>query len=319
MQNHHKFSTFAWLVLVYNLMVIAWGAYVRATGSGAGCGAHWPLCNGEIIPRSPEIETMVEFSHRVSSGLTLVLAILLVIFAYRRFSRGSLVRKGAVFTLFFTLTEAMVGAGLVLFELVAQNASITRALSMMLHLINTYLLLGSLTLTSWWSSQGETGWLRWPGVQGVVLMVALVSLLVLGASGAIAALGDTLFPVASLGEGIQQELSPTAHFLVRLRVLHPLIAASAGVYLLVAVTWLRRRVRTPAFMRLTNILLGIFVFQLILGAVNVILLAPVWLQMVHLVVSDLIWITLVLSVEVVFSRRESLKGFTHQPIEVAVE
>ena len=118
-----NFAKFAWGVLVYNLLVILWGAYVRATGSGAGCGSHWPLCNGEVIPRAPQIETIIEFTHRLMSGLSLLLVILLLIWAFRAYPRGSIVRKGAVLCMVFIITEALVGAGLVLFEWVAHDAS----------------------------------------------------------------------------------------------------------------------------------------------------------------------------------------------------
>ena len=56
------FTRFAWAVLAANLAVVAWGAFVRATGSGAGCGQHWPPCNGAVVPRSPTAETAIEFS-----------------------------------------------------------------------------------------------------------------------------------------------------------------------------------------------------------------------------------------------------------------
>ena len=317
--SQRKFAVYAWSVFFYNLLVIAWGAYVRATGSGAGCGAHWPLCNGVIIPREPRIETIVEFSHRVSSGLTLVLVAILVIWAWRAFGKGSLVRKAAVFTVVFTLTEAMVGAGLVLFELVAENTSLVRAFSMMVHLVNTYLLLGALTLTAWWAARGEPERLAWPGINGVILVVGLVGMLVLGASGAVTALGDTLFPAASLAEGIQQDLSPTAHFLIRLRVLHPVIAASVGVYLLAAVFWLRSGRRMTIQTKITNLLIGLFACQLALGILNIYLLAPVWLQMIHLVMSDLIWAALVLATESWFGFRAVLERPANQAVEVGIE
>ena len=319
MSSQRKFAVYAWSVLFYNLLVIAWGAYVRATGSGAGCGAHWPLCNGVIIPREPRIETMVEFSHRVSSGLTLVLVVILVIWAWRAFVKGSLVRKAAVFAVVFTLTEALVGAGLVLFELVAENTSLTRAFSMMVHLVNTYLLLGALTLTAWWAARDEPERLVWPGVNGVILVVGLLGLLALGASGAVTALGDTLFPAGSLAEGIQQDFSPTAHFLIRLRILHPVIAVSVGVYLLAAVFWLRSGRRTPIQTIITNLLIGLFACQLALGIMNIYLLAPVWLQMIHLVMSDLIWAALVLAAETWFGFRGAIERPADQPVEVGVK
>ena len=319
MRSQRKFTVFAWGVFVYNLLVIAWGAYVRATGSGAGCGAHWPLCNGVVIPRDVQIETMVEFSHRVSSGLTLVLVLILVIWAFRAFPKGNLTRKAASFAVFFTLTEAAVGAGLVLFELVAQNTSVTRAFTMMVHLVNTFLLLGALVLTAWWAARGAPMRLIWPGANGAVLLVGLTGLLLLGASGAVTALGDTLFPAASLAEGIQQDLSPTAHFLIRLRVLHPVIAITVGIYLLASVIWLRRQAGTAEGMKITSMLLALFAGQLILGVLNILLLAPVWLQMVHLVMSDLIWASLVLTAGTRFADGTAFERFTDQRVKVGIE
>ena len=109
-------------MLAYNLAVILWGAYVRASGSGAGCGAHWPLCNGEVIPRAPSIATLVEYSHRLTSGLALLGVVALMVWTWRVWGRGHPARRGALLSLIFILTEAAVGAGLVLFELVADNA-----------------------------------------------------------------------------------------------------------------------------------------------------------------------------------------------------
>ena len=90
------------------------------------------------------------------------------------------------------VTEAAVGAGLVLFQLVADNATMARAMFVAVHLLNTFLLLGALTLTAWWVSIGV------PFAAGrrgrANLVMACAALLIAGASGAVAALGDTLFP-----------------------------------------------------------------------------------------------------------------------------
>jgi len=319
MRSKRKFSIFAWSILGYNLLVIAWGAYVRATGSGAGCGAHWPLCNGVVIPQQPQIETLVEFSHRLSSGLTLVLVILLVIWAWRAYSKGDLVRKAAAFTLLFTLTEAAVGAGLVLLELVAKDTSAMRAISIGIHLVNTYLLLAALALTAWWSTRGIPARVTWPGSQGILLVIGLTALLTLGASGAITALGDTLFPSASLTEGLQQDLNPTAHFLIRLRVWHPVIAVTTAVFLFGVVLWLRRQTGSVTHQKITAILLSLFTLQLGLGATNIILLAPVWLQMIHLVMSDLIWVSLILTTELWFGGRVFSERLANQVVKIGVE
>ncbi len=294
------FRNYAWIVLVYNLGVIVWGAYVRATGSGAGCGAHWPTCQGEVIPRAPQIQTLIEFSHRLSSGLVLLLAIGMVVWAWRAFPRRHAVRWSASFILLFTITEALVGAGLVLFGLVAENDSIYRAMAMITHLINTFLLLGSLTLTAWWSTVGAPERFYWHGKANSFLLVGLFGLLMLGATGAVAALGDTLFPSQTLEEALRQDLSPASHLLIRLRVIHPFLAVSLGVYTAGLAAWLRRSYSATYLKTVSVYVMGVFAVQLALGVINVLLLAPVPIQLLHLLTSDLIWIGLVLMAGIVF-------------------
>lgn len=296
-----NFARYAWGVLLYNLLVILWGAYVRATGSGAGCGSHWPLCNGEVIPRSPEIATLIEFAHRITSALSFVLVVILFILALRIYQGNSQVRRGAIFSLVFIVTEALIGAGLVLFEWVAQNASIGRALAMSVHLLNTFLLLAALSLTAWWASVEEKVALSSLGWGSVWLGVGLLGLLALGVSGALTALGDTLFPVATLREGVAQDFSPTAHFLIRLRLSHPTLAIATGVYLVLLAAFIRRRVSDKRVSDLSKALTVAFLVQLGIGSVNVLLLAPVWLQLVHLFFADLTWILLVLLVATTLS------------------
>jgi heme A synthase len=289
-----RIAAYSWLVLGYNLAVIVWGGYVRASGAGAGCGSHWPLCNGEAIPHGAQIATLIEFTHRFTSGLALILILGLAAFTIRTYSFKHPVTLGACLALLFIFTEALVGAGLVLFELVAHNASIARALFMSVHLTNTFLLLAALTLTAWWASSG-----RWPLLKGQrrwlwLFAGALFAALVLGVSGAVAALGDTLFPSISLAQGVRQDLSGTAHFLIRLRLLHPLIAIATSCYLL-ATAAAASFVRPEPWVRRFSLLLALCVLaQLGLGLLNVILLAPIWLQLVHLLWADLVWITLVL-------------------------
>ncbi|MBV9958983.1 MAG: COX15/CtaA family protein, partial [Acidobacteria bacterium] len=145
----NRFAAYAWGVVGYNLLVIVWGAYVRASGAGAGCGSHWPLCNGEVIPHSKGIETLIELTHRLTSGLSLLLIVGLAVWAFRAFQKGHPVRRGAVLSLLFILTEALIGAVLVRRELVAGNASLSRAVVMSIHLINTFTLLAFLALTAW--------------------------------------------------------------------------------------------------------------------------------------------------------------------------
>jgi len=288
------FARFAWGVLAYDLAVVAWGAYVRATGSGAGCGRHWPLCNGEIVPQSPRIQTLVELSHRVSSGVALVLSAALLVWALRAFPRGHLVRKGAAVGMGLMLMEAGIGAALVLFELVAHDASMKRALSVSLHLGNTFLLLAATALTAWWASGGARPSVR--GQRAVVSLLAapVVAMFFVGASGAITALGDTLFPPSSLAAGLAQDLAPGAHAFIRLRALHPLLASlTAGV--IIITSGLVRALRPSRSVRvLSRVAAVLAIAQVAAGLLDVATLAPVWLQLVHLVMADAVWVALVL-------------------------
>jgi heme A synthase len=193
----------------------------------------------------------------------------------------------------FITTEALVGAGLVLFEWVAYDDSVGRAISIVVHLINTFLLLAFLALTSWWATGGKAVRLKGGGVLVWAILIGLVGTLFLGASGALTALGDTLFPVKSLAEGIQQDFSNTAHFLIRLRLLHPTIAAIVGLFLILLAGYIRIR-RTDGMTRVLTLALMVLVLvQLAAGVVNVLLLVPVWMQIVHLLLADLVWIVLI--------------------------
>jgi heme A synthase len=289
-----RFAKYAWLTLAFNLMVIVWGAYVRASGSGAGCGSHWPLCNGEVIPGSPTVKTIVEFSHRLSSGLALLLVAGALVWAFRASSQKRPPIRYAASAMFFMLMEAAIGAGLVLFEMVAENKSIARALWMSAHLVNTFLLVGTLTLMAWAATTGGRLNVRGKGSINWVFAAAILATLILGVSGAVSALGATLFPVTSLAEGLKQDLSPTAHVLIRLRFFHPLIAI--GVSGLLILTAYSARSRQPGndVKRWSTALIALVFVQLGAGAVNLLLHAPIWLQLLHLLLSDLVWIALVL-------------------------
>ena len=285
---------YAWLVLGYNLLVIVWGAYVRASGSGAGCGSHWPLCNGEAIPRAPQIETLIELTHRLTSGLALISVVVLLIWAFKKFEKGSLVRKGAVFSVVFMVIEALLGAGLVLFEHVAQNKSNMRAVSMSLHLINTFLLLATIALTAWWASGGAAISLKRQGVLFPAIVIGLFGMILLGVSGAIAALGDTLFPATSFIEGITQDFSSTAHIFLRLRVIHPFLAPIVALYL-IALAMASNFSRSNVWVkRWSFVLVGLIITQLTIGLINLFLLAPIPLQLIHLLFADLTWLAFVL-------------------------
>jgi len=283
-----RFSKYAWGTLAYNFLVVLWGAYVRASGSGAGCGEHWPTCNGEILPRPEAIETLIEFTHRLTSGLALILTIALVVAACRTFSRGHRARRAAWTTLGFMVAEALLGAGLVLFGLVDENDSLARAMVMCMHLINTLFLLGFMTLTAWWADR--PGRLDLGDPMARWLGLATGGLLLLGITGAIAALGDTLFPATSLVEGFQADLDTGAHILLRLRGLHPVFAMIVAFGLINLAISQRN---DPSMKTMANLLIAAVLTQLTVGLVNLGLLAPVPLQLLHLFIADGLWVLFV--------------------------
>jgi heme A synthase len=287
------FSRFAWGLLAYTVGVALWGAYVRATGSGAGCGGHWPLCHGVVIPREPQTATLIELTHRASSGLALLLAVGLAWWAFRAWPRASRVRRGAALSLAFMVAEALLGAALVLFGLVAENPSLARAAAGAVHLANTYFLLACLAMTAWWASGGEP-LRRRRGPLPAFLVAGLAGMILLSMTGAVAALGDTLFPSGSLAAALASDFAGTAHFLVRVRVLHPLLAVVVAIVVLGAARLATLHGPSRRTARLSTLLVSLVSIQVVAGVANVALLAPVWLQLVHLGVSDAAWITLVL-------------------------
>lgn len=293
MTARSRFRLYASAVLAFHLAVILWGAFVRATGSGAGCGQHWPLCNGVVIPQSPATATVIEFTHRITSGLALFSVALLLLLAFRVFPKHHPARRAAAAALFLELMEAVIGAALVLLGHVARNPSTARGYSLSLHLINTLLLLAAITITVCASGEGSSGRRFQPAAWTAPLAICMAGVLLLGVTGTIAALGDTLFRSSTLGEGLRQDFSGTAHPFVRLRVWHPILAAivSALVVALCSAV-IRRKPGQPA-VRAAVVLAVAVGMQLLVGMLNLALLAPVALQLVHLLFGDAVWIALV--------------------------
>ena len=282
-------TTLAWAALLGNGVVILQGAFVRATGAGAGCGSHWPTCNGEIIPLGASTETLIEFTHRLLSGGVLLLGVWLLWRAWqvRTEKRGLFIFATAAFV--FLIIEALLGAATVLLELTGDNVSFFRGIMVATHLVNSLLLIGTLTLSVIYARKDAPGRLRiaQQGTVATVLGVALVSMLVLMFSGGIAAMGNTMFPSESLRAGLAADFDAASHILIRLRVLHPLIAITVGVYLFLSLGLSRWLKPVSEAKRVTQLLLGVYLFQLVIGVVNLALLAPIVVQLLHLMTAVL--------------------------------
>jgi cytochrome c oxidase assembly protein subunit 15 len=283
----------AWLIVAYNIAVILWGAYVRATGSGAGCGSRWPLCNGEILPSTIQSQTSIEFIHRVTSGFSLVIVSFLVVWCWRRTSKGDWTRYSAVCGIVLLFNEALLGALLVLFDHVGLDPSAAHALLLCLHFGNTLLLLAALSLTArWLSNRGRRFVVVAKPHERIAIGLGLVSVMAIGMTGSLASLGDTIFPVGSLRHALMQDFSSSSHVLLRLRLLHPVAAVMGSIYVLWQIWKFWGKRDRSAW---TLVLAGTVTAQIALGALNVLLMAPIWLQTTHLLVAEVFWILIVLA------------------------
>jgi len=281
-------------VLVYFIAVILWGALVRATGSGAGCGDHWPLCNGTVLQHSPRVDTMIEFTHRLTSGLSFFSAVGLLAWTFAGTVRGHLARGAAVASVAFTLVEAILGALLVKLGLTAQSHSPYRAPYLALHLTNTLLLLAAITLTAHFLSR-ERGYLR-SNVRLVAPIGASLGILVLllvGVTGSLAALGDTLYPARSLDTAFAQDFAAGSSWLLRWRWTHPTVAFLASIFLIWLLVRAAQRSAHWDNRALSALVLILLAAQYVLGVLDVVLLAPVRLQIAHLLGADVLWAALV--------------------------
>ena len=295
-----EFAKYAWFVLAYNIVVILWGVFLRASKSGDGCGQHWLTCHGEVIPSAPELKTVIEFSHRITSTLDGFIVIGLLIWAVLRWrnakaENSSLVLKTAIGSLVFVIVEGLLGAGLVLTGNTAENLTAARPFWMAGHLITTLILLTFLTLTAWFASGGKRFNFDVEPKVKWFLLLGIFGFLLIGMSGSVAALSSMIFPSESLTEGITKDFSTTSNILLRLRVSHPILSILTSVYLIFLAGWLRKKAENnPSVVRWSNVLSILILLQIGFGALTLLTLAPILMQLGHLLLADLIWIAFVL-------------------------
>lgn len=287
------FRVYSWFLVGYNILVIMWGAVVRATGSGAGCGNHWPLCNGEILPQLEKIETKIELFHRITSSLDGLLIIILVVFAFRLYTRKSTIFKWALAALAFVLLEGFLGRMLVVQDWVVDNVSVMRAIAVAIHLVNTYFLLASLTITAWLGNKREIK-LRRLRIAKYLIFFGIALAITFSAMGAVTALGDTLFPSNAISFDFQKNFDPTNNFLIRLRVIHPILAILSSSYILIAVRFIKNKQLGKMVDFRANWLTGVIITQVLAGGTTILTLAPLFMQILHLMFADIFWVSLVL-------------------------
>jgi len=278
---------YAAVVVGFMVLVILEGAIVRATGSGAGCGNHWPLCNGDFFPHHPRLATVIEYTHRSMTGICITLIAALIGWTFMARPNGDRARRAVVWTGILLISEALLGALLVKGGYVESNASNMRVVMQCIHFTNTMLLLAAITLTWWWLHDRPQPSSKLPPQARTVAWISLIATLFVGGTGSVAALADTLFPPASLQAAFLQDFAAQSPLMVRMRWLHP---ATAIIALSCAV-WIALQLRS----KLGKLVVGLVCVQLLLGAADVLLLAPTWLQVLHLLGADLYWIALVVA------------------------
>lgn len=254
---------------LYTLLVILWGAWVRISHSGDGCGDHWPLCGGNYIPDLSQKKTWIEYSHRLTSGFCGLLVIG-IFFSLRKSSNG-LVRKFNWLLLGLMSSEALLGAVLVKSQLVILNDSVLRLLTMSLHQLNSFLLTGT-TFLFYLILKKNTVELK---LKHPYLLLGFV---ILPLTGAVAALSTTLFPSVSLWQGILQDFSENTHLFVKLRVLHPLLASLIACAFM---AW--------CYAENLNRLAAEFLVAMVIGFVTLLTLSPAYLKLTHLLIAHLLW------------------------------
>jgi len=290
-----RFAKYAWFVLVYNLVVIIWGVFLRASHSGDGCGQHWLTCQGEVIPSAPQLKTVIEFSHRLTTGLSAIAVLILLIWAFRRFTKGDPVRRAAAFSFGFIVIESLIGAGLVLTGNTADNWTPSRPYWAIGHLINTFLLVAALTLTCWFAAGKKRISFNVDRKILLLLLLGVLGIFVIGSSGSLAALSNMLFPSNSIIGGVAEDFSGTSPMLVRLRISHPIVAIVVGIFLIFLAGWLKRLSGDDnGVAKWGNILSLLVLIQLASGAATLLLHAPIVMQLVHLFLADLVWISFIM-------------------------
>ena len=277
-----KLISYTKLGIVLSILSILAGAFVRATGSGDGCGSTWPTCKGKIIPQLSDTSEVIEFSHRSISGILLIVTLIIFIKS-RNMSKGTIVRKTVNFLTFFVVFEAAIGAVIVLYEWVGLNSSLPRIIAVPIHLVNTFGLLACYAaLYKVLLNNFKNIKQLWDRRFVFVAFLFLLS----GATGSITALADVLFPSASFYEGLMEDFDRTSELLTRLRILHPIVATGLSVALIIESRKIQKDYKIDVkFLQL------LVIVAVTLGVLNVLSNIVLLLSILHLAIADLLWIS----------------------------
>ena len=277
-----KLISYTKLGIVLSILSILAGAFVRATGSGDGCGSTWPTCKGKIIPQLSDPSEVIEFSHRSISGILLIVTLIIFIKS-RNMSKGTIVRTTVNLLTFFVVFEAAIGAVIVLYEWVGLNSSLPRIIAVPIHLVNTFGLLACYAvLYKVLLNNFKNIKQLWDRRFVFVAFLFLLS----GASGSITALADVLFPSASFYEGLMEDFDRTSELLTRLRILHPIVATGLSVALIIESRKIQKDYKIDVkFLQL------LVIVAVTLGVLNVLSNIVLLLSIFHLAIADLLWIT----------------------------
>ncbi|MAJ18041.1 MAG: COX15/CtaA family protein [Candidatus Actinomarina sp.] len=279
-----KLSSLATAGLTTSILSILAGAIVRATGSGDGCGASWPTCNGRVIPSLETSSEIIEFSHRSISGVLLIVTLLL--FVKSKDPDTPLLHKKIInYLTFFVLLEAAIGAVIVIYEWVGLNSSLPRIIAVPLHLVNTFALLGFYTLIFYLLRESEN---KLSNFFDKRIKIAFVLFFLTGATGSITALADVLFPSASFVEGFIEDFDSTSEVLTRLRILHPFVSTILSIFLFSESNRFKKEFAID-----TSTIKVLVIVGVILGVLNVVSNIILPLSILHLLLADLLWITYV--------------------------
>lgn len=299
-----QYKKFAFSLLIYTLLVILWGAWVRISHSGDGCGDTWPLCNGQLIPEAQQGKTWVEYGHRLMSGIYGFVVIYFWWAARKLYPVGHFARKAALATLIFMITEALLGAKLVLFGLVTNNDTPYRAFVMALHQINSFMLTGAVSLA--FAAATISAELPAPSKEDRYYKYMPWLIVVIGITGAWASLSNSLFPTDNLWQGFMDDFSNQSHFLIRLRGLHPFFALIGGGGLALFF-WLKAQTAESILLERRSYQMSLtLVTAIVFGILTLLLHAPVWMKIVHLALAHTVWVLLLQWVFFVRSQKPNL-------------